>query len=75
VSRRAFAIAWAEQPAIARAEQRLVYSILEAAYALNLSRATLYRLLAEGKIASIKIGSRRLILRSSIDDLLRGGTA
>jgi excisionase family DNA binding protein len=60
--------------AIARAQQRLVYSILEAANALNLSRATLYRLLGEGRIASIKIGSRRLILRSSIDDLLREGT-
>jgi excisionase family DNA binding protein len=59
--------------AIARAEQRLVYSIVETAHALNLSRATLHRLLAEGKIASIKIGSRRLILRSSIEDLLRGG--
>jgi excisionase family DNA binding protein len=59
--------------AAARAQQRLVYSILEAAHALNLSRATLYRLLGEGRIASIKIGSRRLILRSSIDDLLREG--
>jgi excisionase family DNA binding protein len=62
------------EKAIERGEQRRVYSILEAAQALNLSRATLYRLLAEGRIASIKIGSRRLILRSSIDDLLRGGT-
>jgi excisionase family DNA binding protein len=53
--------------------QRLVYSICEAAHALNLSRATLYRLLAEGRIASIKIGSRRLVLRTSIDDLLREG--
>jgi excisionase family DNA binding protein len=59
--------------AIERAEQRRVYSILEAAYALNLSRATLYRLLAQGRIASIKIGSRRLVLRTSIDDLLREG--
>jgi excisionase family DNA binding protein len=59
--------------AIARAQQRLVYSILEAAYALNLSRATLHRLLAEGRIASIKIGSRRLIPRQAIDDLLREG--
>jgi excisionase family DNA binding protein len=60
--------------AIEHAEQRRVYSILEAAHVLNLSRATLYRLLAEGRIASIKIGSRRLIPRTSIDDLLRGGT-
>jgi excisionase family DNA binding protein len=55
-------------------KQPRVYSIHQAGRELNLSRATLYRLLAEGRIASIKIGSRRLILRSSIDDLLRGGT-
>jgi excisionase family DNA binding protein len=54
-------------------QQRLVYSILEAAHALNLSRATMYRLLAEGRITSIKIGSRRLIVRTSIDNLLREG--
>jgi excisionase family DNA binding protein len=47
--------------AIAPAQQRLVYSICEAANALNLSRATIYRLLSRRKIASIKIGSRRLI--------------
>jgi excisionase family DNA binding protein len=59
--------------AIAREQRRRVYSIWETAHAWNLSRATLYRLLAEGRIASIKIGSRRLILRSSIDELLREG--
>jgi excisionase family DNA binding protein len=59
---------------IAREQLRLVYSISEAAHALNLSRATLYRLLAQGRISSIKIGSRRLIVRTSIDDLLREGT-
>ena len=61
------------EKSIAHEQQRLVYSICEAAHALNLSRATLYRLLAEGRIASIKIGSRRLIIRTSIDDLLREG--
>jgi excisionase family DNA binding protein len=60
--------------AIEQAQQRLVYSICEAAHALNLSRATLYRLLGQGRIASIKIGSRRLIPRSSIEILVREGT-
>ena len=60
--------------AIERAQQRLVYSILETAHTLNLSRATVYRLLTQGKIASIKIGSRRLIPRSSIEILVREGT-
>jgi excisionase family DNA binding protein len=58
---------------IAREEQRLVYSICDAAHSLNLSRSTMYRLLAQDRIASIKIGSRRLILRTSIDELLREG--
>jgi excisionase family DNA binding protein len=60
--------------AIERAQQPLVYSICEAAHALNLSRATVYRLLGQGRIASIKIGSRRLIPRSSIEILVREGT-
>ena len=39
----------------------------------GVSRATLYRLLKEGKIASIKIGSRRLIREDQLNALLAGG--
>jgi excisionase family DNA binding protein len=39
----------------------------------RVSRATLYRLLKEGKITSIKIGTRRLIRDDQINALLAGG--
>jgi excisionase family DNA binding protein len=39
----------------------------------GVSRATLYRLLRQGKITTIKIGSRRLVPEASIDALLAGG--
>ena len=47
--------------------------IQEAARTCGLSRATLYRLIAAGKLATLKIGSRRLVRSEAIDDLLRGG--
>jgi excisionase family DNA binding protein len=52
---------------------RYAVSMHEAAVACNLSRSTLYRLLAQGKITTVKIGSRRLVPLSSIHDLLRVG--
>ena len=52
---------------------RLVYSIQEAAHACGLSRATLYRLIAAGKLRTVKVGARRLIPVDSIETLLREG--
>ena len=49
------------------------YSIGETAELCGVSRATLYRLLAQGKIRSIKIGTRRLIRDDQINALLAGG--
>jgi excisionase family DNA binding protein len=60
-------------PQIIREEKPRAYSIREAAHLCGLSRATLYRLLKEGKITSIKIGSRRLIRDDQINALLAGG--
>jgi excisionase family DNA binding protein len=54
-------------------EKCRAYSIREAARLCGVSRATLYRLLKEGKIASVKIGSRRLIRDDQINALLAGG--
>jgi len=48
-------------------------SIEEAAEACGLSRATLYRLLNDGKLTTIKVGARRLVPVGSIDALLDGG--
>ena len=39
----------------------------EAGHYLGVGRATLYRLLGSGALASFHIGRRRLILRSEID--------
>jgi excisionase family DNA binding protein len=54
-------------------QPRRVLSIKEAAEACGLSRATLYRLMADGKLATLKIGARRLVPVFAIDTLLSGG--
>jgi len=46
------------------------YRVGDAARAYGLSRTTLYKLLSEGRLQSVKIGRRRLILRDSLDALL-----
>lgn len=48
-------------------------SIPQAARTCNLSRATLYRLIADGRLATLKIGARRLVPVGAIDSLLTGG--
>ena len=40
---------------------------------MHLSRATLYRLIGDGKLATLKIGARRLVPVGAIDALLNGG--
>jgi excisionase family DNA binding protein len=52
---------------------RLVYSIQEAAHACGLSRATIYRLIAAGKLTTVKVGARRLVPVAAVDALLAGG--
>jgi excisionase family DNA binding protein len=54
-------------------EKPRAYSIREAARMCGVSRATLYRLLKDGKITTIKIGTRRLIRDDQINALLAGG--
>jgi excisionase family DNA binding protein len=50
--------------------ERRTLSIREAAGTCGLSRATLYRLIADGKLTTVKIGARRLVPVSAIDALL-----
>lgn len=52
------------------ADARMTYSIEDAAEVLGVGRTTMYRLVAEGEVESIAIGSRRLIPRESIEDFL-----
>jgi len=54
--------------------ERRAMSIREAAQTCGLSRATLYRLIADGKLTTLKIGTRRLVPVSAIDALLDGSS-
>ena len=53
--------------------ERRTLSMKEAAVASGLSRATLYRLIGQKKLATLKIGSRRLVRTEAIDELLDMG--
>lgn len=45
-------------------------SVVDAAQYLGVSRSQVYRLLADGSLDSLKIGTRRLIRRDALDALL-----
>jgi excisionase family DNA binding protein len=51
-------------------EKPRAVSIVEAAHICGLSRATLYRLISQKKLKTLKIGGRRLVPIAAIDDLL-----
>jgi excisionase family DNA binding protein len=53
--------------------ERRAYSIRETERAVNLSRATIYRLIAAGKLTTVKVGARRLVPIAAIDALLTEG--
>ena len=46
---------------------KIALRIPEAAYVSGLSRSTLYALMGEGKLRSVKVGGRRLILRTDLE--------
>jgi excisionase family DNA binding protein len=50
--------------------ERRALSVVETARAVGLSRATIYRLIEQKRLATLKIGSRRLIPVAEIDALL-----
>lgn len=54
------------------ASERIALRIRDASIVSGLSRSTLYELLKAGKIRTVKIGGRRLILRDSLEALLLG---
>jgi excisionase family DNA binding protein len=53
-------------------EKRRALSIRETARTTGLSRATLYRLLNDGRLTTVKIGARRLVPVRALDALLDG---
>lgn len=48
----------------------LLYSILEASHLLGVSRTTLFSLLKAGTIRSVRLGKRRLIPASALEELV-----
>ena len=52
---------------------RLSYSMSEAARAVGLSQATMFRLVKDGKLETVKIGSRTLVTRAELERLLAQG--
>ena len=50
--------------------ERKAYSVREFEQATGLSHSTTCRLISSGRLKSIKIGGRRLILPEGIDELL-----
>jgi excisionase family DNA binding protein len=47
-----------------------LFSVVEACEQLRISKWTLYRLMRENKLESVKIGSRRLIPASAISEYI-----
>ena len=51
-------------------EQKLAYSLKEAAQLSSLSEATLKRCLRDGRLGSVRVGRRRLIPARALHDFL-----
>jgi excisionase family DNA binding protein len=56
--------------ATAQGDGRLAYSVLEAAEAIGVSKDIIYAERRSGRLASVKIGRRRIITRQHLDDFL-----
>jgi excisionase family DNA binding protein len=54
------------------ANERIAFRVRDASIVSGLSRSTLCELLKAGKIRTVKIGGRRLILRESLEALPLG---
>jgi excisionase family DNA binding protein len=63
-------MAIADNAGHAGAQEKLAYQVNEAARASGLSRTTLYELIKNGQLKTIKAAGRRLILRSDLQAYL-----
>ena len=54
--------------------ERVSFSVNEAAELIGVSRVTVYNQIAAGNLGSIKVGRRRLITRDQIEAFLRERT-
>ena len=62
-------------PQITQTRERRALSVKEAAQACGLSRATIYRLIEQKKLTTLKIGARRLVRPEAIEALLDEGAS
>ena len=53
-------------------DNRLALRINDAVAVSGLGRSTIYKLIDSEKLRSVKIGKRRLVIRESLESLLRG---
>lgn len=53
-------------------EDRLLLSVNDAMYMMSISRGTFYGLINSGQLESLKIGSKRLIPKDSIEKYIEG---
>lgn len=58
---------------ISKTEEKRGLSVREAALRAGVSKATAYRLIARGKLRSVKILNRRIVTPEAIDALLDEG--
>jgi excisionase family DNA binding protein len=61
-----------EKPAPLPQDAVLAYRINDAVKVAGLSRSSLYALIGEGKLRSVRVAGRRLIPADALRDLLRG---
>jgi len=55
--------------------KRKTYKVNEVAQSLGLSRTTIYKLIGQGQLQSIKLGASMLIAAESVDALLQQNAA
>ncbi len=55
--------------------EREAYTVDETAHALNVGRVTVYRLIKEGRLRRVKLGTRTVVPRDAIERILRGEDA
>lgn len=57
-----------------RPDEKRAYRVNEAVAAYRLSRSTLYKLISDGKLHTVKVAGRRLIPRDAMEALIAGAS-
>jgi excisionase family DNA binding protein len=53
------------------APEKLAFTIAEACAAVGIGKTSIYELISDGKLRSVKAAGRRLILRADLEDYLQ----